>query len=126
MNRRLFLGVGVAVWLLATLLFRLFGQRFFLYDERLLMLALWLVTAAAMIALALALFRWQGLRRAQRWEAAALLVLAGMLLDALVVANFAAVFPNMPVAAAGSFGAWLLWAYATVLLAAFLPIGDAG
>ena len=44
-----------------------------------------------------------------------------MLLDALAVEFYASVFPNMPLSAAGSFGAWLLLAYASVLLAAFWP-----
>ena len=124
MNRKLFLGVGFGLWLLATLAFRALGHEFFRVDEPAWLAGLWLLTIAAMLAMALLLFRWQGLGRAQRFEAAALLVISGMALDALVVQGFGAVFPNMPTEAAGSFGAWLLAAYASVVLAAFLPGAD--
>ena len=122
MNRRLFFGIGFAVWLLATVVFRLGGQLFFKPEEPLWLALLWCATAAAMIALARILFRWTKLNRAQRFEAAALMVISGMALDAIVTQGFASFFPNMPAAAAGSFGAWLLLAYASVILAAFLPV----
>ncbi len=121
MNRRLFLGIGVAVWLLATVVFRLAGQLFFFDEEIGVLLLLWLATIIAMAGLARALFRWQRLDRGQQFEAATLLVISGLLLDAVAVEGFARFFPNMPETAAGSFGAWLLLAYGSVLLAAFLP-----
>ena len=49
------------------------------------------------------------------------MVISGMILDAFVTEGFELVFPNMPADSAGSFGAWLLIAYASVLMAAFLP-----
>ena len=76
---------------------------------------------AAMVLIARLLFSWRKLARVQRFEAATLLVIPGMALDAIVAQAFAGFFPNMPPDAAGSFGAWLLLAYASVLLAAFLP-----
>ncbi len=124
MNRKLFLGIGFVIWLLATIVFRAFGHNLFLYEESVILLTLWLLTVLAMLALAQGLFRWRGLARPQRFEAAVLLVVSGMLLDAFVTESFAQVFPNMPPEAAGSFGAWLLLAYASVLLAAFLPGAD--
>ncbi len=121
MNRRMFFGIGVAVWLLATVAFRLAGHLFFRPDEPLAMALLWLATVAAMILLARFLFSWRKLERAHRFEAAALMVISGMALDAIVTQGFAGFFPNMPASAAGSFGAWLLLAYASVIMAAFLP-----
>ncbi len=121
MNRRLFLGIGFLVWLLATVTFRLAGQHFFLDEDMAVLALLWLASAAAMLLMAQVLFRWQGLGRAQRIEAAVLLVISGMILDAFATEAFASVFPNMPASAASSFGAWLLIAYASVLLSAFLP-----
>lgn len=121
MNRLLFVAIGLAVWLLATLVMRAGGHLIFLDDEPAVLYALWLATVLAMFLLAQAIFRWRKLRRAERFEAAALLALPGMLLDALAVEFYASVFPNMPLSAAGSFGAWLLLAYASVLLAAFWP-----
>lgn len=124
MNRKLFFGIGFAIWLLATIVIRAFGHIFFLYEEAAFLRLLWPLTFAAMLALAHALFRWQKLSRSQRFEAAALLLISGMVLDAFVTESFAVVFPNMPAEAAGSFGAWLLIAYAGVLLAAFMPGAD--
>lgn len=121
-NRPFFVGVGCGVWLLATLAVRAAGQDFFLHDNLPVLAVLWLLGGAAMIGLALLLFLRAGLQPAQRFEAAVLLVLPGMLLDAVAVQDFAGFFPNMSEAAAGSFGAWLLLCYACVLLAALLPI----
>ena len=121
LNRKLFFGIGFAIWLLATIVIRAFGHIIFLYEEAAYLRLLWPLTFAAMLALANALFRWQKLSRSQRFEAAALLVISGMLLDAFVTQFFAWVFPNMPAEAAGSFAAWLLIAYAGVLMAPFMP-----
>lgn len=123
MNRRLFFGVGFVVWLLATAVFRLVGHIIFLDEEPAILALIWLATVIAMLTLALLLFRWQRLGRAQRFEAAALMVISGMILDAFITEGFATAFPNMSSDAAGSFGAWLLLAYASVLLAPFLPPG---
>ena len=121
-NRSYFVGVGFGVWLLATLALRAAGQHFFLHDNLLVVGALWLLGGASMVGLATLLFLRAGLQPTQRFEAAVLLVLPGMLLDAVVTQDFAGFFPNMSEAAAGSFGAWLLLCYASVLLAAFLPM----
>ena len=121
MNRRLFFGVGFGVWLLATVIFRLAGHLFFLDEEPAVLALIWIATVVGLIAVAWLLFRWRRLGRAQRFEAAALMVISGMILDAFIAEGFATVFPNMSSDAAGSFGAWLLLAYASVLLAPFLP-----
>ena len=123
-NRKLFFGIGFIIWLLATIVFRAAGHLFFLDEAPAILALLWLLTAVALAGLAQALFRWQRLARPQRFEAAALLVIAGMILDAVATEGFEAFFPNMPSSAAGSFGAWLLIAYASVLLAAFLPAAE--
>ena len=121
MNRGLFLSIGFGIWLLATIVFRLAGQHFFLDDEPVVLALFWLLTVVALFLLAHVLFRWRRLGRAHQAEAAVLLVLPGMALDAFATEGFALVFPNMPPDAAGSFGAWLLIAYASVLVAAFIP-----
>lgn len=127
MNRRLFFGIGFAIWLLATIVFRLLGHVWFLDEEPAALALIWITTALGLAFIARLLFRWQGLRRAQRFEAAVLMVISGMTLDAFLTEGFAVVFPNMSADAAGSFGAWLLLAYASVLLAPFWPPGaDAG
>ena len=121
MKRKLFFGIGFLIWLLATVSFRLAGHVFFRDEEPAILALIWLVTLIAMLGLALLIFRWQGLNRAGRFEAAVWLVISGMVLDAFVTEGFAGFFPNMPASAASSFGAWLLLAYASVLLAAIIP-----
>lgn len=116
----LFLALGFSVWLLATVIFRLAGHVFFLDDDLAILSLLWIVTIVAMFLLAQALFRWRRLTRAQQFEAAALMVISGMILDAIVIEGYSQIFPNMSADSAGSFGAWLLIAYASALLAAFV------
>jgi len=118
MNRLLFSGVGFGVWLLATIAVRLFGHLFFLTENAPVMIGLYIVAGIGVGGIAWFMYRWQKLDAAQRFQAGVYLVLPGMLLDAFVVQFFTAVFPNMPAAAAGSFGAWLLWAYSVPLLLA--------
>ena len=121
LDRKLFFAIGFLVWLLATIVFRLAGHLFFLDDDPAILTLLWLATIIALFSFALVLFRWRRLTRAQQFEAAALMVIPGMVLDAFITEGFEMVFPNMSADAAGSFGAWLLIAYASVLVAAFIP-----
>ena len=123
MDRKLFFAIGFLVWLLATIVFRTAGHLFFLDDDPAILTLLWLATIIALFLFALVLFRWRRLTRAQQFEAAALMVIPGMVLDAFITEGFEMVFPNMLADAAGSFGAWLLIAYASVLVAAFIPPG---
>ena len=123
MDRKLFFAIGFLVWLLATIVFRLAGHLFFLDDDPAILTLLWLAAIIALFSFAVLLFRWRRLTRAQQFEAAALMVIPGMVLDAFITEGFEMVFPNMSADAAGSFGAWLLIAYASVLVAAFIPPG---
>ena len=65
MNRKLFFGIGFLIWLLATVSFRLAGHVFFRDEEPAILALIWLVTLIAMLGLALLIFRWQGLNRAE-------------------------------------------------------------
>ncbi len=123
MNRLFFFGFGFAVWLAATIVFRVAGHIFFLDDEIVVLAIIWIVTVIALVGVALFLFKLRQLSDAQRFEAAALMVIPGMVLDAFITEIFTSVFPNMPPTADASFAAWLLMAYASVLIAAFLPFG---
>jgi len=121
MNRLFFFGFGFGVWLLATIVFRIAGHIFFLDDNIAVLAILWIATVIALMGIALFVFRWRNITCAQRYEAAALMVLPGMVLDAFVTEIFTTVFPNMPASSDASFAAWLLIAYASVLIAAFFP-----
>ena len=49
-----------------------------------------------------------------------LLVLPGMMIDTFIIQFFENFFPNMPSSNAATFGSWLMWAYATVLLTSLI------
>ena len=118
---RFFLLVGFAVWLLATLAFRLGGQYVLDPGPTVGLLPLYVVTGAAMTGLALLLYRWRGVYSAARERAAIALVLPGMVLDSVVLVWFEPVFPNVAPEAAAYFGGVLLLAYAAVLVSGFVP-----
>jgi uncharacterized membrane protein YjjP (DUF1212 family) len=115
------LGVGFAVWLVATVAFRLVGQ--FVLDPAnpLVIGALYVAVVPAMVGLALLVYRWQSVSGPIQVVAAIALVLPGMLLDAFVMAWFELIFPNMVPGAAKYFGGMLLLAYGVVLLTGFTP-----
>ena len=121
MQHRLFLGVGFGVWLAATLVFRIAGHEFFKYEDLAVMIVIYIATVVGILAVAFGLFRWQNLTQQQQIPAAVLLALPGMFLDVVSIEFFEDIFPNMETMADGPFGAWLLWAYALVLLSAFIP-----
>ncbi len=118
---RRFAITGFVIWLLATVAVRLAGQWFFRADELLWMVALYAVTAAAMWLLTMRLFSRIPLAPGQQVAAACALSLPGMFADALSIAFFANIFPNMPASYAAAFGGWLMFAYAVVLLTGFAP-----
>ncbi|WP_336359565.1 DUF5367 family protein [Haladaptatus sp. ZSTT2] len=112
--------LGFVVWLVATLAFRVAGQFLLNPNAPLVIGALYVVTVPAMIGLALVFYRWRRVSGAARLPAAIALVLPGMVLDTVVMAQFEAVIPNMVSASAPYFGGMLLLAYASVLLSAFV------
>lgn len=115
-----FLLVGFVAWFAATVGLRLGGQYVFDPGAPLVVAAVYVGTVPGMTALALVLFRWQGVRGAARTQAAVALVLPGMLLDVFAVAWFGTVFPNMAPGAANYFGGQILLAYGSVLLTGLL------
>lgn len=123
---RVLLGVGVAIALVAGLVFRIVGHLVLDPANPVAVVGVFAATVPLMWGLAVGVFRWRGLTGVARREAAVLLVVPGMLVDAVSTALFSVVYPNMNLAAAGLFGGLLLLAYATVLVAGFLSgRGDA-
>lgn len=118
---RVFLLLGFVVWLAATVAFRLARQYVLDPAAPVVVGGLFVAVVPAMIGLALALYRWQGVTGATRLQAAVALVLPDMVLDSLAVAWFGTVFTNMVPGAAKYFGGMLLLAYASVLLSGFVP-----
>lgn len=113
---KFFLFVSFLVWLVATVIMRLWGHRFFIPENNLSMGSSFLFSLLFLPLLAYTLFRWQQVQPHQRRDAAICLAIPGMLLDTVATYFFAQVFPNVSPAADGAFGAWLLWGYALVLI----------
>lgn len=113
---RVLLGVGFAGWLLATVGFRVAGQVLLNPETPLVIGVLFGVTIPGMVILALGVFRWRSIDARSQPLAAILLVVPGMVLDAIALPLFDTVFPNMAAGAAPFFGGLLLLAYVLVLL----------
>lgn len=117
---RVLLGVGLAIALLAGLVFRIVGHLVLDPANPLAVGVIFALTIPLMWGLAVGVFRWRSIEGVERREGAVLLVVPGMLVDAFSTALFSVVYPNMSLAAAGLFGGLLLLAYATVLIAGLL------
>lgn len=120
---RFFFFASFLIWLIATLVLRLWGQTFLIPDSNLSMIASFLFSLFFLPALAYSLFIWQNVEPSQRKDAAICLVIPGMLLDVLATYFFPYFFPNISYGANGVFGAWLLWGYAIVLMTGLLTSG---
>jgi hypothetical protein len=117
---RRFVWIGLAVWLLATLAIRLWGQSVFRTRSAAEFALLFGVTAVV-IAVPISLLVRRLPTREAGLRAVALIALPGMLLDTGSVLWFRSVFPNLPEMAGMPFAALLLWAYAIALLAGAWP-----
>lgn len=112
----LLLGLGFAVWLVATIAVRLVGGVVLDPARPRVVAGLFVLAIPAVAALTIALFRWLDPNVPTRTEAATLLVLPGMVLDAIVVPFYEGVFPTIEPEGAASLGGLLLLTYAIVLL----------
>lgn len=114
-------GVGIGVWVVATLLFRIAGQFLLPVGEPLFVAGVFVATVPLMWMLAFTVYSVLDIDLDRRVVAAILLATPGMVLDALLVPFFPGVFPNMDPAAAPAFAGLLFLAYATVLVTGFVP-----
>lgn len=122
--RRISLIVGFLVWLFATILFRMAGQYFFIVDNTWILFALYLVLIPALGFISITVFNYCKLNRSESIVSAALIVLPGMMLDSYCVQFFEDIFPNMPATDSKTFGSWLMFAYAIVLIFGLLRKKD--
>lgn len=117
MNYKVFsLLIGFTIWLLATIAFRVAGQYFFLTDHTIVLIGLYLAVVPVLGVVATWVFNKYKLNKLQAIQSAALMVLPGMVFDTFCIEFFAWVFPNLPETDGATFGSWLMWAYATVLV----------
>jgi hypothetical protein len=117
---------GIGLWLLATVAFRLVGQVVLPPDNDGRVALVFAATVPAMAMLAFAVYSLLDVPPERRLTAATLLALPGMILDAIVVTTFEAVFANMAPSVGSTFGGLLLLAYASVLLTGVVPLTYVG
>lgn len=112
--------VGFLIWLVATVLFRIAGHYFFRVDQVGVMIALYLGLIPALGLIATTVFNKCKLGRLESVQAGVVMVLPGMLLDTFCIQFFEKIFPNMPEIYSKTFGSWLMFAYAIVLISGLL------
>ena len=117
MNYKVFsLVIGFTIWFFATLAFRVAGQYFFLTDNSTVLIGLYLIVVPFLGMVATKVFNRYKLNKLQAIQSATIMVLPGMVFDTFCIEFFTWVFPNLPETDAATFGSWLMWAYATVLV----------
>jgi len=129
--RSFFLGAGVAVWAVATVLLRVVGQYLLIPGNTPLTIAAFVGVALLMTVLMSVLYRIRHVSGSEKVLAATLFALPGMAFDAVVLFFFADVFPNMPASAVrpeadSLFAAWLFCGYSVVLLSGLITIKKTG
>lgn len=117
MNYKIFsLIIGFTIWLSATIAFRVAGQYFFLTNNHTIMIGIYLAVLPCLGLVATWVFNKYKLSKLQAIQSAVIMVLPGMIFDTFCIEFFPLVFPNLPETDAATFGSWLMWAYATVLV----------
>lgn len=117
-------GIGIVVWLLGTLGFRLLGQLFFIPDAPLVAVAFALFFTPVTAFCIRASIASQGLDQFEGVTFAVCIAAPGMLMDTFTVGFFSSIFPNMNSSVVYIFGAHLLWIYCICITSAFLgPLG---
>jgi len=107
---------GFSIWLLATIAFRFSGQHFFLTDNITVLIGLYLAVIPSLGFIATLIFNKYRLNKLEAIQSASIMVIPGMILDTFCIEFFNWVFPNLPEKDGATFGSWLMWAYATVLV----------
>ena len=117
MNYKIFsLIMGFTIWLLATIAFRVAGHYFFLTDNPIVLTTLYISVIPFLGLVATHVFNRYNLGKLESIQSAVIMVLPGMIFDSFCIEFFALVFPNLPETDGATFGSWLMWAYAIVLV----------
>jgi len=109
---------GFAIWLAATMVLRLAGERVFHPRGVASVTILLAVSGLLMWQLPRAVFASMRIAREDYALGAIALVAPGMLLDTISTIGFARVFPNITPESAGLFGGWLLFCNIVAMLSA--------
>jgi hypothetical protein len=117
MKVRLFI-IGSVIWIAATILLRLAGQRILHPGDWKGTLVLFALTFPLMVLFVRRISIGARLSQEEWLPAAVSLLLPTLLLDPFSSAFFPIVFPNMAPEVAGVFGGWMLWCCAGGLVGA--------
>lgn len=107
---------GFSVWLIATLIFRIWGDSFFNVESSFLLTGFFLGTIPILFILSMWVFNKYQLTGNKRLESATLMTIPGMLCDVACLKFHHLVFPKLTIEQSIVLGAWILWAYVIVLL----------
>jgi Family of unknown function (DUF5367) len=119
-NTRFCFIFGLTVWLLGTIIIRLFGQWIFLPESTLAITILFIVSIPIMLALMQLAYTSTNIQKSNKFLGAVYAIIPGLLFDGLLYAMPGVFFPNLSTAAAGLVATWLLWCYGWILISAFL------
>jgi hypothetical protein len=112
---------GLALWVIGTAAFR-FGPSGLVHAPSLARtLPFYLANAALALVVARLAMRWIGVPPSVRPAAVSLFILPTLLLDSFATAFFPAVYPNLPVAGAPTFGGLMLISAGGAVVGAWLP-----
>ncbi|MFE3577535.1 DUF5367 domain-containing protein [Lysinibacillus sp. NPDC059133] len=115
-----FLCWGFAIWLVASAVFRLMGNYFFILEEPLFMIAAYILAIPLVWIATIPIYSLKKIKGTERLQAAICIALPGMLIDAVVLLVFDNVFPNLSADLDRYFASWLLWAYSLILITGFI------
>lgn len=110
---------GILLWVLATLLFRIYGQLFLIPGNVPLLIITFILTIPLIIIATYAYYYLRKIPESKRLMTSVQIALPGMILDIFSVIFFDKVFLNLHTDSLPFFAAWLLWAYSLILISGF-------
>lgn len=117
----LFYGVyGLALWAIGAIVLRLAGDLVFQPGGGWRLALAFVLTVPLVVAFTTPVYERMGLPRAHWLGATVVILLSNVGPDALALAFFQGIFPNVDPEAARYVGAWLLWTYGVFLLTGFM------
>jgi hypothetical protein len=112
---------GSLLWLLGTIVFRMAGPGVIHAPSPGRTIPMYIVNGLIAMAVARLVMAWVGVPPGSRPAAVTLFILPTLLLDPVATAFFPALFPNLPPAAAPTFGGLMLISAGGAVIGAWLP-----
>jgi hypothetical protein len=126
LDKYVFLGFGLAFWVIGTLWYEWRGSRIFETTSQ----RYWInfvITPVVSTLVCMLILKWRDVPGVQWASAALLIALPGMFGEALLLSRFSALMPRMRLETAGKYGAFLFATYAVFLtIAEMITLRSAG